>query len=76
MGEDDGDKTYLQHRVRHDNVQPDLEGQPPGLDDRGGEKVGEYLARKRRDAGAECLANEDVAEGLKVRVTSADDGVS
>ncbi|KAF7328157.1 hypothetical protein MVEN_02573200 [Mycena venus] len=61
-------------RMPRNDVQEPLQYLPPALNDLVGEAVSP--AREREDVDARGLALEDVAEGFKVGVASADEGVS
>lgn len=59
-----------------DHAQEPLEALSPGLDDFVREAVGEHFARKRRDVHAGRFTLEDVAEGFKVGISSANQGMT
>jgi len=61
--------------TRNDTQEP-LQPLPPTLNDLIGEAIREYLSGERGDVDSGGLVLEDVAEGFKVRVTSADEGMA
>lgn len=64
-------KTHLEQWMASDHAQEPLETLSPGLDDFVREAVGEHLARKRGNVHAGGFTLEDVPEGFKVGISSA-----
>lgn len=58
------------------DAQEPLQPLPPALNDLIRKAIREYLSGKRGDIDAGGLVFEDVAEGFKVRVTAADEGMA
>lgn len=69
-------KTHLEQWVASDHAQEPLETFSSSLDDFVREAVGEHLARKRRDVDASGFTLEDVPEGFKVGISSANQGMT